>query len=201
MEKIELEKFRHGLKQYRKKNNILQKDIADSIGVTTQTISAYETGKYTITNDNIVKICKYLHVKKEDIMRLSNENSPISEAPCKEFGERLKKCRVFLHLTQGELASKTGLHQVQISDYEKGIRKPNEEHMQKLAKELHVTVEYLDLGEGESSLEKTKYGYEVKLKHVQKAYKNVKVDKRINSLSDDCKQCINELIDLLCKNN
>ena len=79
------------------------------------------------------------------------------EENTREFGRRLKETRKKCKITQKQLASMTGLYQVQITDYERGIRKPNEANLAKIASALDVDSNYLEFGKGEYDFAYTKY--------------------------------------------
>ena len=113
------------------------------------------------------------------------------------FGKRLREARKSSKMTQVELASKVGLHQVQIADYEKGIRKPNETNMTKLAQVLGVDPMWLALGEGESGMEITAYGSHVNLKHVNCKPVSVSLSSFYSDLNDEDRLLVNELITLI----
>ena len=128
-----------------------------------------------------------------------------------DFAERLKQARKNAGLTQCELIKllnkecnennkKAILHQVEISYYEKGIRKPCDKNMERLAKVLKVDKTWLDLGGGEVSSQKTKYGKKVEIKHIEcKKPKSVKVSPLFDKLKCDDKMLVNELIEALAK--
>ncbi|MBR3251889.1 MAG: helix-turn-helix transcriptional regulator [Erysipelotrichaceae bacterium] len=113
------------------------------------------------------------------------------------FGKRLRESRKSSKMTQVELASKVGLHQVQIADYEKGTRKPNETNMTKLAQVLGVDPMWLALGEGESGMEITAYGSHVNLKHVNCKPVSVSLSSFYSDLNDEDRLLVNELITLI----
>lgn len=60
-----------------------------------------------------------------------------------EFSERLKKLRKDTGLTQVDVASKLGISQQAYASWERGIKKPTQENLVKIAQVLDVTVDYL----------------------------------------------------------
>ena len=62
--------------------------------------------------------------------------------------KNLRNCRKSLALSQGEMAEKLGMAQVQYGTYERGSRKPSAEVFQKLIKEFNININYLLTGEG-----------------------------------------------------
>ena len=59
------------------------------------------------------------------------------------FGEKIRHSRMLQGLSQADLAAKTGLNPSAISHFEKGRRKPSFENLQRLAKSLSITSDYL----------------------------------------------------------
>lgn len=55
-------------------------------------------------------------------------------------GARIRKIREIRHLTQKELASRAGIHEVLMRRYEYGDRNPKREQLEKIAKALEVDV-------------------------------------------------------------
>lgn len=65
------------------------------------------------------------------------------------FGEKLKKARITLNLSQIELAEKAGITERSIYNYEQTGLLPRPNALKKLAESLNVSVSYL-IDEGES---------------------------------------------------
>ena len=59
------------------------------------------------------------------------------------FGTRIKRLRQEKDWTQVELAQKVGVHQKQISAYERGVNVPSTDALIKLAEVFGVTLDYL----------------------------------------------------------
>ena len=60
-----------------------------------------------------------------------------------KFSERLKELRMENHLKQSELANFISVDQRSISNWEKGVRQPDFEMLEKIAKFFDVTTDYL----------------------------------------------------------
>lgn len=60
-----------------------------------------------------------------------------------EFSERLKKLRKKARLTQVDIARKLGISQQAYASWERGIKKPTQENLVKIAQVLNVSVDYL----------------------------------------------------------
>lgn len=60
-----------------------------------------------------------------------------------EFSERLKNLRKQAHLTQVDVAEKLGISQPAYASWERGVKKPTQENLVKIAQILNVSVDYL----------------------------------------------------------
>lgn len=60
-----------------------------------------------------------------------------------EFSERLKNLRKQAHLTQVDVAEKLGISQPAYASWERGIKKPTQENLVKIAQVLNVSIDYL----------------------------------------------------------
>ena len=60
-----------------------------------------------------------------------------------EFSERLKKLRKQTQLTQVDVAEKLGISQPAYASWERGVKKPTQENLVKIAQILNVSVDYL----------------------------------------------------------
>lgn len=68
-----------------------------------------------------------------------------------EFSERLKKLRKQAQLTQVDVAEELGISQPAYASWERGVKKPTQENLVKIAQVLDVTVDYLVGNSGEKS--------------------------------------------------
>ena len=60
-----------------------------------------------------------------------------------EFAERLKTLRKQVKLTQAQIAEKLDISQQAYASWERGVKKPTQENLVKIAQVLDVTVDYL----------------------------------------------------------
>lgn len=60
-----------------------------------------------------------------------------------EFSERLKNLRKKVGLTQVDVAGKLGISQQAYASWERGLKKPTQENLVKIAQVLNVSVDYL----------------------------------------------------------
>ena len=60
-----------------------------------------------------------------------------------EFAERLKTLRKQVKLTQAQIAEKLNISQQAYGSWERGVKKPTQENLVKIAQILNVSVDYL----------------------------------------------------------
>ena len=60
-----------------------------------------------------------------------------------EFSERLKTLRKEARLTQVDVAEKLGISQPAYASWERGVKKPTQDNLVKIAQVLNVSVDYL----------------------------------------------------------
>lgn len=60
-----------------------------------------------------------------------------------EFAERLKTLREQVKLTQTQVAKKLNISQQAYASWERGVKKPTQENLVKIAQVLNVSVDYL----------------------------------------------------------
>ena len=68
-----------------------------------------------------------------------------------EFSERLKNLRKQAHLTQVDVAEKLGISQPAYASWERGVKKPTQDNLVKIAQVLNVSIDYL-VGNSEEHL-------------------------------------------------
>lgn len=70
-----------------------------------------------------------------------------------EFSERLKTLRKEAGLTQVDVAGKLGISQPAYASWERGVKKPTQDNLVKIAQVLNVSVDYLVGNSEEKSAE------------------------------------------------
>ena len=63
------------LKDLRIDNDLTQKELADIFGISQQTLSDYEKGKYDLPNDLLIKYGDYFKVSVDYILERTNNRS------------------------------------------------------------------------------------------------------------------------------
>ncbi|MBP1041049.1 helix-turn-helix transcriptional regulator [Vagococcus sp. BWB3-3] len=61
------------IKELREQKNLMQKEVADALGVSRQTMTAIETGKYNPSLELTLKIAKFFNQPVEAIFSLEEE--------------------------------------------------------------------------------------------------------------------------------
>ena len=69
-----------------------------------------------------------------------------------EFSERLKNLRKEAGFTQVDVASKLGISQPAYASWERGVKKPTQENLVKIAQVFNVSIDYL-VGNSEEKLD------------------------------------------------
>lgn len=69
-----------------------------------------------------------------------------------EFSERLKTLRKEAGLTQVDVAEKLGISQPAYASWERGVKKPTQENLVKIAQIFNVSIDYL-VGNSEEKLD------------------------------------------------
>lgn len=59
--------------ELRKQKKISQEELAEAVGVTRQTITSIETGKYIASLPLAFKIAKFFELKIEDVFQMEDE--------------------------------------------------------------------------------------------------------------------------------
>lgn len=64
--------FGEKLKELRKSHDLDQKQVAENLGITAATVSAYELGKKYPSLDVLIKICTFFKVSSDYLLGLSD---------------------------------------------------------------------------------------------------------------------------------
>ena len=67
------------IKDLREDNDLLQRDIANLLGISQQYYSEYESGKRTITISHLITLAKYYNVSIDYLVGLSNFKDKITK--------------------------------------------------------------------------------------------------------------------------
>ncbi|KST87996.1 transcriptional regulator Cro/CI family [Lactococcus lactis subsp. lactis] len=137
------------IKQLRLETGYTQKELAELIGVSQGSYAKYgtETGHIIPSVDRLLKLAKVFNVTVSYLIGETDERPPIQQDVPITFQDRLRLLRKSYGYTQGVLAKKLGLLSSQAySNYERGVNKPSEENLKKIAEFFDVSIEYLLYG-------------------------------------------------------
>lgn len=96
----------------------------------------------------------------------------------KGIGERIRTRRQELGLSQAELGFKLGIHQKQISAYERGVNLPSSEVLIKMAEVLGLSLDYLAYSKRDVATSKESTGFADGLVERVKALEELTVEER-----------------------
>lgn len=134
------------LKKLRLEAGYTQKEVAQKIGMTGSGYSNYGTGTKTTFPriERLQKLALLFNVSVSYLLGETDER-PLNKNEMPEtFKERLKRLRISFGITGAELAKVLNFSSRQTyNNYEKGVRFPNAETLEKLANFFDVSVEYL----------------------------------------------------------
>ncbi|MCI5924673.1 MAG: helix-turn-helix transcriptional regulator [Oscillospiraceae bacterium] len=137
------------IKELRKFLGLTQQEFATRLGSVQNTITGYETGRRTPSNQVIALICREFGVS-EEWLRTGEGEMLVAVTPDENFmGERIKELRKFLGLTQQEFAKRLGIKRNTIANYEVGRNDPIDAIVTLICREFGVSEEWLRTGEGE----------------------------------------------------
>ena len=136
------------IKTYRKRAGLTQKELAQKCKCATGTIQQYELGKRQPRIELLPDIATALGCQVNDLLSGSPKNNtavPNIQSPDQEenFSDRLKRLRLFNHLTQNELAEKIGVSQNAVYNWENGKHEPDFDTLKQIADIFRVDADYL----------------------------------------------------------
>ncbi|MDD6918970.1 MAG: helix-turn-helix transcriptional regulator [Peptoniphilaceae bacterium] len=65
--------MKNTVSELRKQKKLSQEELAEAVGVTRQTITSIETGKYIASLPLAFKIAKFFELKIEDVFKMEDE--------------------------------------------------------------------------------------------------------------------------------
>ena len=127
------------LRNARRRKGITQKDAAERLDVSTQTVRNWEVGRHEPSDQTIKHLASIYGVATEDITRTSTSTrSPSAERAPDEPGSEadpygLETARREAQLSQREASRRSGISKASISRYERGTSEPPLEKLMLLA--------------------------------------------------------------------
>ena len=112
----------NNLKFCREKLEMTQKELGNVFGVSFKTVAGWENGHDTIPLSKLVKFCNLYKFSIDYVTRLSKDNKYVELDKLNRIriGNKLKKIRESLGLTQENIASECMISQATYSGYENG---------------------------------------------------------------------------------
>ena len=127
------------IKELRKFLGLTQQEFATRLGSVQNTITGYETGRRTPSNQVIALICREFGVS-EEWLRTGEGEMLVAVTPDENFmGERIKELRKILGLTQQEFAKRLGIKRNTIANYEVGRNDPIDAIVTLICREFGVS--------------------------------------------------------------
>lgn len=129
------------IKQSRKAAKLTQEELGRRVNTTKATISNYENGYSTPSNQMLVELSGVLNVTTDYL--LSKDNIEATNIQTFDIGYKLKKLRVSGNMTQKQFGEMFRLAESTISMYERDERKPDYETLIHIADHFDVSVDFL----------------------------------------------------------
>ena len=135
------------MKHYRLMNNMTQREFAVAINVPYSSVVKWETGRIMPDIEALIKTAKIFNVTEMDLLypneNIEENSQDISikqkRRTSQKTVEEIKRRRLFIGMTQGELAQKIDVSRQSIYYWESGLRRPKKELLPKIAEALGCT--------------------------------------------------------------
>ena len=126
-----------------------QRDFGQRIGVTTSTVSGWESGRRSPSQAIIKSICKTYNVNYLWLTEGCGDMFDKTPIIHKSISDRISEIRFTLRSSQKEFGDKLGVTDVAISRIERGERNLTEQMAKAICREYNVNHEWLINGIGE----------------------------------------------------
>lgn len=139
------------IKRARKAAKLTQEELAMRVNTTKGTISNYENGHSTPSNQMLVELSEVLNVTTDYL--LGKDDIETTNVQSFDIGYKLKKLRLSRNITQKRFGEMFGLAESTISMYERDERKPDYDTLIHIADHFDVSVDYILGREGSQQSE------------------------------------------------
>lgn len=129
------------IKRARKTAKLTQEELAIKVNTTKGTISNYENGHSTPSNQMLVELSEILNVTTDYL--LGKDDHETTNVQSFDIGYKLKKLRLSRNITQKRFGEMFGLAESTISMYERDERKPDYDTLIHIADHFDVSVDYI----------------------------------------------------------
>jgi transcriptional regulator with XRE-family HTH domain len=132
------------LRALRISKNLSQAEVAQKIGVSSETVMRIEKGDKKTSLSNILNYCSFLEVTLHEITSPTFfVKGPLE--PVSNFQKKLQDFMTIKNLTRRELSKISGIEYVTLSSYLTGIRQPSPDSLEKLCKALSLQLSDLSI--------------------------------------------------------
>lgn len=141
-----LNDFSKRIKMLRLEAGYTQQELADKIGMSASGYSSYGSGTRPTfpRTAQLEKIAAVLNVSVSYLLGETEDRPLINEKTLTTFPERLKFLRKKSGYKQKDLVKKLKLSSTQVySNYERGVRQPSKETLERISEIFNVSVKYL----------------------------------------------------------
>ncbi|WP_102692186.1 helix-turn-helix domain-containing protein [Rummeliibacillus pycnus] len=114
-----------------------QKDLANKLNISVNTLSAYENNRRIPELGVFLKICKELNLSIDHVFNIAGPYIKISQN-YKLLYQRIHQLRISLNLSQEEIATLVGVSLSTWAKYEAGNRTPPLDRLFTICKKCHV---------------------------------------------------------------
>ena len=136
--------YKNRLKELRLENNLLQKDMANILGISEISYTHYEGEYYIMPLKYLIKICDYFNISLDYLFGFSDiKNGKFKEISIDKSAERLKKFRKEIGLTQLELATELKIERSVFANYERGRNFIASPFLYDLCKKYKISADYI----------------------------------------------------------
>lgn len=136
----------NNLKNCREEIEITQIKLGKILGVSSSTISNWESGYDTIPLHRLVKFCNLYYYSLDYVCSLTNKflkSNKFIELDAKKIGNKLKRLRKYLKMSQEKFASICGMAQSTYSHYETGHKLITSFNAYSICKTFNVSMDWL----------------------------------------------------------
>lgn len=137
----------HRLKELRKKEGLIQEQVANILGTNQSQYGKYENGKTNLSLENAKILVDYFGVSIPYLLGIDDTSTLID--PFQKFPNRIGELIDASNKTLKEISRETNINYETLSAYKRQVRHPKKENALKLANYFNVSVAYLLGLEGE----------------------------------------------------
>ncbi|HFZ4270924.1 helix-turn-helix domain-containing protein [Streptococcus anginosus] len=137
----------HRLKELRKKEGLIQEQVANILGTNQSQYGKYENGKTNLSLENAKILADYFGVSIPYLLGIDDTSTLID--PFQKFPNRIGELIDASNKTLKEISRETNINYETLSAYKRQVRHPKKENALKLANYFNVSVAYLLGLEGE----------------------------------------------------